>query len=153
MPVQLEFRGADDFRELSRKLRAAGLEGKGLRKEVLKEVNRATKPLKQDAKRNAKAILPKRGGLGRRVAASNFSTKTRMTGNGAGVKILAKGKGQARGVRQIDAGRVRHPVFGSKRRWVTQSVTPGWFTDAMKRGSGKIKDAIVDAVNSIIRKL
>ena len=153
MPAEVYFQRGKGFDTLSAKFRAAGNEGKGLRKALYKEILRETKPLKQDAKRNAKAILPKRGGLARRVAASSFSTKTRIIGAGAGVSIIAKGKGQARGVKQIDAGRVRHPIWGRKNRWVTQSVTPGWFTKAMEKGAGKIRDGVQRAVNDVLRKL
>jgi hypothetical protein len=153
MPVEVYFKKGAGFDTLAAKFRAAGNEGKGLRKGLYKEILRTTKPLKQDAKKNAKAILPKRGGLARRVASSSFSTKTRIIGGGAGVQIIAKGKGQAKSVKQIDAGRVRHPVFGRKNRWVTQSVPSGWFTDAMVRGAGKIRDGVQRAVDEVLSKL
>lgn len=153
MSVRLQIRGAEDFKKLSKALREAGMEGKRLRKELRKEINRETKPLKQDAKKNARAILPKRGGLARRVARSGFRTSTKLTGPGVGVRIVGKGKRPALDIRSIDKGRVRHPVFGNKDRWVTQSVTPGWFTKAMDKGKGKVREGVLRAVNAIVRKL
>lgn len=153
MPAEVYFKRGEGFDTLSRKFKAAGVEGKGLRKELAREILRTTKPLKQDAKRNAKAILPKRGGLAAIVARSNFSTKTRIVGANTGVKIIAKGKGSARGVRQIDAGRVRHPVFGRRGVWANQRVPAGWFSDAMKKGAGKVRDGVQAAVAAVLRKL
>lgn len=153
MVAEVYFKKGQGFDTLAAKFRAAGNEGKGLRKGLYKEILRTTKPLKQDAKRNAKAILPKRGGLGNLVARSSFVTKTRIIGAGAGVKIIAKGKGHAKNVRGIDAGRVNHPVWGNKRRRVTQSVAPGWFTKAMLKGASHIRDGVQRAVDEVLRKL
>lgn len=54
----------------------------------------------------------------------------------------------------MDDGRWRHPVFGNREAWVTQTARPaGWFESAMLRHGPKVRDGAVKAVNDIINKL
>ncbi|MER5388376.1 hypothetical protein [Saccharopolyspora sp. NPDC002686] len=54
----------------------------------------------------------------------------------------------------LNEGRWRHPVFGNRERWVTQTARPaGWFDSAMRRHGSKVRDGAVKAVNDIITKL
>ncbi|SDZ55141.1 hypothetical protein SAMN05216215_10973 [Saccharopolyspora shandongensis] len=54
----------------------------------------------------------------------------------------------------MDDGRWRHPVFGNRDRWVTQTARPaGWFESAMRRHGPRVRDGAAKAVNDIINKL
>lgn len=151
MPADLDITNVRGFQELSKRFKAAGLEGKGLRRNLSKQINKETKPARMKAKANARTMLPKRGGLARRVAATTLTTSARFTGPGVGVRIQGKGKAGARSVKRIDEGVVTHPVYGRRKRWVTQQVKPGWFTKAMEDSAPRMRHAVVEAVNSTLR--
>ena len=147
--MDLRIRGAEQLGDLSKRLRAAGEDGKGLRRELLKGIQRATKPLKADAKRAAGSKLPQSGGLAAEVARAKFTTRTRTGGRNVGVTILAKGDV----VRSSDRGRIRHPVFGNRSAWVTQDVTPGWFTETMQDSAPKVRGEILEAMQDVARRI
>jgi hypothetical protein len=136
--------GGHQLLVLSQRLRAAG--ATGAKREMTKALNRATKPLKAAAKANAKASLPRRGGLGRRVARTRMQTKTR-TARVADVRILAK-PGAVADPGRIDRGRVKHPVWG-RGPWVLQDVTPGWFTKPMEDGGPIVAKEMVGVLQVV----
>ncbi len=121
------------------------------RKELLKGIQQATKPLKADVKRSAQTSLPRRGGLNQAVAASTFSTRTRTTGKSVGVRLVVKGR-RVRDVAATDRGRLRHPVFGSD-VWVTQSITPGWFTRPLEAGAPAVRRELVASMERVVREI
>jgi hypothetical protein len=129
---------------LSQRLRAAG--ATGAKREMTKGLNRATKPLKAAAKANAKASLPRRGGLGKRVARTKMQTKVR-TGRVADVRILALPSAVADPAR-IDRGRVKHPVWG-RGPWVLQDVTPGWATKPWEEGGPVVAREMVGVLQVV----
>jgi hypothetical protein len=150
MPFELRVTGTEKLAETGKALRQAGLQGKGLRRELYKSVNRATKPLKQEAKAEARKVLPKRGKLNQLVSRSNLSTKTKLTGSQVGVKITAK---KTEHIDRIDQGSVRHPLFGNRRHWYGQKVREGWFTRPMERGATRTGREILKAVDKTIKQI
>jgi hypothetical protein len=139
--------GAEQLAALSARLKAAG--AVDLRRELYKALNRATKPAKQAAKREALSRLPHRGGLNQLVASSRLSTRTRA-GRNPGVTIVAKGSSN---ISRIDKGKVRHPVYGNRNTWVTQSVPEGWFTDPMRDNADNVRDELENAVQDVAHRL
>lgn len=139
--------GAEQLASLSKALRSVAKdERKGLRRELYRGIMRATRPLKQAAQESARSTLPSSGGLAAAVARSKFKTKTAGGGANVGVRILATG---GTDIRAMDAGRLRHPVYGNRSVWVTQSVTPGWFTRPMEAGAGRVQVEILRAMDSV----
>ena len=149
--IELRTAGAKNFAAASKALRQAGPDGKGLRKELAKAIQRSTKRLKSDGKRSAMDTLPSRGGLARDVAASKLTTKTRGGGDRVGVRIVATGK-KVRDLAALDDGELRHPVFHTS-VWVTQRVPPGWFTKPMEAGADAVRKELVWAIDAVIRKI
>jgi hypothetical protein len=130
---------AGDLRRVDRKtVRAAADAG----------LTAAAQPLVESARRNAEAILPRHGGLGRVVSASTVVVDSLAHLGGAGVRISVFGHSP-----KIDAGMVRHPVYGHRKRWVPQAVKPGWFTDAMERGAPAVRQALKAAVDKVVARL
>lgn len=140
--------GAQSLRDLSRDLKKAGRHD--LRKELFSGLNRATKPLRAEAKANALATLPSRGGLAARVAAANITVR----GGGARVTIVARPskRGGQFDPAGIDSGTVEHPTYGHKPT-VSQSVTPGWFTDPMLAGADRVREELLDAIDVVAYEL
>jgi hypothetical protein len=143
--MDLTIRGADQLGDLAKALRAAGDGGKGLKRELHRGMNRATKPLRAEAQQAAKTRLPQSGGLAASVAKSKFSTRI-LTGRNPGVSIQAKGGSAAA---TTDRGFVKHPVFGNRSRWVTQSVEGGWFTKTMRGGAPVVRKELVEAIENV----
>lgn len=143
MGVDIKIDAPDRLDLVARVLRDMG--DKDLARELYRSLNRATTKLKAEAKDEAGRRLPHRGGLARRVAAAKLST-SRRGGRNPGVSIRARGMDQLAG---MDAGRVKHPVFGNRDVWVTQSITPGWFSDPMKDGADEARDAIENAMDDV----
>lgn len=145
----IEIQGAEKFERVAKALKKVG--DKELRKELYSALNRATKPMRANAKKSAQQRLPRTGGLNKRVARARMSTK-RSTGKNPGVKIVARGMDQ---LSLIDQGHVRHPVWGNRGRWVNQPIpdAEGWFTEPMREGAPEARREIVKALDDVAGKL
>jgi len=137
--MDVRIRGAEQLAALSKRCKAAGEQGKGFRKEVLRGIQRSTKAPKAETTRVAGSELPQRGGLAAEVARAKLSTRTRSTGKNVGVQIIAKGKY----IRSTDRGFIRG----------TQRVPEGWFTETMQNAAPSVRKEIIDAMESVARQI
>lgn len=147
--MDLRVTGADDLAALGKALKAAG--DRELRRELMKGLQRAGKPAKEAAKAAARSELPSSGGLGEYVARSKFSVRTRASGNSPGVEVVAKNA--ELDLPAMNRGRLRHPVYGNRNRWVTQQIKPRWFTDAMEAQAPQVRRELVAAIRAVAAKL
>lgn len=152
--MDLEIRGAEDLAKLSKALRQ--LKDKELKRELTRGITRATKPLKAAVRAHALAKLPKRGGLGARVAKSRLAHRTR-SGRNATVRIEAKPSFQTlRDPLRVDKGRIKHPAFGapaSVAPWVFQDVTPGWFSKPLQDGAPVVREELEEVMEDLAKKV
>lgn len=142
MSIGIEVRGAEGFLKLSRSLKLAG--ELDLRRELNKALRRAAKPLIVDTRAAARSRLPKRGGLAEVVARAPQRVQIRTGATTAGVRIVASGP-----VKGADSGRVRHPVFGHRDRFVEQSVPGGWFHETLTDNAPTIRAELEIAMETI----
>lgn len=149
--MEIEVRGAEKLAQLGKALKELG--DKELRKETLRSLREAAKPLGEKPKRRALAVLPASGGLASYVAGSRVSVRTRMSGRNVGVRLVGvRNKAGGRvDLNAIDRGRVRHKTFGH-RPWVNQSVTAGWWSDALQEGAGEARAAVEAAVGAALER-
>jgi hypothetical protein len=147
--ADLAITGADKFAKVAKALKQAG--DKELAKEFYSGINRSTKPLRAEARKSAERRLPRAGGLNKRVARARFTTR-RRTGKNAGVRITAAGMDQ---LALMDQGRVRHPVWGNRGRWVNQPIpdAAGWFTEPMEEGAPQVRRELVRSLDAVAKKL
>ena len=147
--VDLQVQGANKLDALAKELKRVG--DRQLSKELYAGLNRATKPLKADAKESALQKLPRRGGLAKRVSRSRLSTR-RSGGSNPGVKIVAKGLDQLR--LMDEQGRVRHPVYG-RGKFVDQRIpeAQGWFTDSLQAGVPTVRQELIKVLDEIARQV
>lgn len=113
--------------------------------------------------RKRTALIKKRAAAGRGLRATvgrTLKTKVSTGARSARVEIRSQAKLMPPGQRKLpdhmNTGKWRHPVFDPtrKRPWVTQTVSPpGWFDRPAAKGGRKIRNAAVDAVNEINRKI
>lgn len=139
--------GAREFAATARRLRTVN--SPMLKKRFYSGINRAAKPLHEAVRKSARAKLPRKGGLGRRVAESRMSTKRRVTGNAAGVRIVAT---SGYDIGAINRGRVRHLTFGHK-PWVNQTVTPGFWTEPLVKGSPAVETELRKVIADVNREV
>lgn len=149
MAGDLELRGLSDLEQVARALKAAGGdEAKGLRRELYRSLNGATKGIRAEMKNNIGELLPRAGGLANDVQrTTRFATLSRLSGESVGVRIRARGK---RSIRTMNAtGTLRHPVFGNRDVWVTQQVPKGFLDDPVEKAKPELRRAVVEAIGRV----
>lgn len=142
--------GAHDLERLARRLKEQG--GSELRKKLLKGIRETNKPTINAIREEARSTLPHRGGLADLVARSSIGTRTRTSGDNVGVEIRGTGK-QVRSLRDLNAGKLRHPVYGNRNNWVEQQIEPGWFDRPIEADLPRIHRALTDVMQDIGRDI
>jgi hypothetical protein len=144
----LEIRGAEEFARVAARVRAVG--DKELRKELYAGLNRAAKPAVAAIKPNVVAKLPHRGGAGQFIA-SGLRTNVRGRGGAnPSVKILSK---SGHNISALDAGRLNHPVFGTRGVWRSQAVEPNIFTEPIEERAPEIRQEMLKTIRDVARKI
>lgn len=140
--------GAGDLARLAGRLKA---EGHGaLRLELMRGIRNAAKRAIPDVTNSALHTLPRTGGLNTRVASQVISVRSSYAGSGARVRLQGQGMKE---LRDIDAGRVRHPVWGNRKRWAAQNVTPGFFTNPIVKRAPDIRMEIELIMRAVAYKV
>lgn len=148
--TSIEVRGHEQLADLGRRFKAAGDRGKGLRKQLLKEIRQVVKPVLPEIRSHAASILPKRGGLAAEVASAQLAVRTNLGPKSASVKVVSTSPGR---FRDLNRGRLRHPVFGNREKWVQQSVWPGWFTDRIEARKPRMQGAVLQAMRQTAHEI
>lgn len=150
--ADFEVRGAEDVDHLVKAIRAHA-DAKALRKELYSGLNRVTKEIRGPMLEVIPAALPRRGGLADLIQSTTTSRTTAKTGKWAGVSMRFQSKGHD--VRTLVGKRLRHPVFGNRNAWVTQTkgVEPSVFTGKFDEQKPEISRAIQDVMNEVARKV
>lgn len=150
---QITVTGAEGLARLARALRDAGRND--LRKELLRGVRKASKPMIPAARQAAATSLPHRGGLAEEVAGAKWVVRTRLQGRGAGVRITGawSSEGRQHDLSKMDSGLLRHPVYGHRAKWVGQPIKPRWFSDAMERLAPEIRGELEKVIAEVSKKL
>jgi hypothetical protein len=145
--VDLRITGADQLKALGAEFKKAG--AGDLRKEMLRDFRAESAPLISDIRASASDILPRRGGLGARVAKSKIRAANRLSGSSVGMRITGTNRYS---LKQIDAGTVRHLTFGHK-PWKDQAVRPGWFDKPFKHGVDDLRRRVIATMDRFAAKL
>ncbi|MFI2577697.1 hypothetical protein ACH5AJ_36490 [Streptomyces rochei] len=161
--------GGDRFRVITRQLRGAA-NRKDLVKELRKGILDAVPALKDAVRSQAAGYLPDRYAI-ELVPSLTMRTNTTTTGDQVTVRIVVSARGQGGNARQlgdIEAGQLRHPVFGRSRAlkrhalhratsraspWVTQRVMPKFVTGPMLAGQAEVRREIEAAVDRVLDKI
>lgn len=152
--------GQYKLRVLSAKLREAGEEGKGLRRELSKGIRDEVKPLLAEISEvgHLEKYMPDRyaavlsADLTSRIA-NSFSKYPR-------VEARVKGREHKRKVNMLDAGVINHPVFarGPRRTWrwkntQTAGMKAGFFSDPTRDAAPRIRAEVLRVMTDIAKKL
>ena len=151
--------GPQQLRDLSVRLKAMGKEGQGLRRELYRAIDEASKPFARKVTA-ADYLYPYMPDRYADVLASDMKvTAQKRGGERASVALKAQGRLHRREVQRINAGLLRHPVFarGLRADWAWKSqiagMRPGFFTDAAREAAPGIRDRVAQACHDVGRKI
>lgn len=133
--LNFEVSGGAKLAVVAQHYRAVG--DRGLGRQMSKALTDVTKPLQRDIRDEADRTMPVRGGYRATVARSlRFRTSVSTAARSASVRLItyADGKSERRDVVALDAGRLRHPVFGRSGRRGGRRVARPWATTSIRAG-------------------
>jgi hypothetical protein len=161
--------GTGQLLELQRRLRAAGHEN--LRASMQRRVRRAAEPLKDDLQSKIRGLtISSQGrGAGRRGGPSP-TTRPLRASIAEAIRISVRTTGDpgakvwldrsrlpadipAGVVNRLNEGRLRHPVFGNKRRWAQQNATPGWWDNTVRAHRPRMEREVARVADDVRRRL
>lgn len=169
MVGQIRITGTGQLIELSRRLRAAGHDN--IRSSFHRRLRHAAEPLHADlqsAIRNlAISSQPrkagKRGGPSpttrplRSTIAEAVRISVRLTGNPSARVWIDRGRLPSDipmgVVNRLNEGRLRHPVFGNKRRWVQQTAPPLWWDKTVRAHQDRMTREVERVADDVRRRL
>jgi hypothetical protein len=146
--TEMHIEGVAQLAALSKRLRDTG--EKDLKRELNRSLRDASKKPIRLAKANAAERLPRKGGLAEKVATSRITQKNRLSAKNPTLAIQAANDVN---LWRLDRGRIRHPVFGNRDKWVTQNITSGWWSDAMNEAAPEARRELAKALDRVQRKL
>lgn len=159
--------GTGQLIELQRRLRAAGHDN--LRQSMQRRVRRAAEPLRDDLRSTVRGLrISGQGARGRGGAspttrplrasiADAIRISVRTTGT-VGARVWVDKKALPPDLRgmphTLNDGRWRHPVYGNRRRWVTQYATPSpWWDATVRRHTPRMEREVARVVDDVKRRL
>lgn len=169
MVQDIRVTGTGQLLDLSARLRRAGHEN--IRASYQRRIRRAAEPLRNDLQDTIRHLVissqgrsaGKRGGLSpttrplRAAIAEAVRISVRTTGTpGARVwldRSLLPSDITVGVVNRLNEGRLRHPVFGNKRRWAQQTVTPLWWDKTVRAHSDRITREVERVVDDVRRRI
>jgi hypothetical protein len=146
--IDVEVTGAVQLVRLAAAVKLYG--DKELRKDMLRGLRAAAKPMAMSIKEEAAADLPHTGGLNEWVAKSSITPRTRTSGKSAGVRITGRKSGHD--LEAINRGRVRHPVFGHN-TWVSETVSSGWWERGALKQEDTVRRDLIVAMEEVAAKI
>jgi hypothetical protein len=147
--VVIQIRGPEQLATLRKVLESAATD---LDRRLVAHGMVTAKAVTGATQESARRTLPRRGGLGRRVAAAKVTTKRYKAPRAGGVKVIATSEDS---LRLIDRkGVIRHPVFGNRDVWVTQKVPAHWHTRPSEAVGAKVgARELIKAVDEVVGRI
>lgn len=140
---------AHDLDKIADALREAS--DKTLTNNVRASLRTVARPLGEEVIHEGSEKMPKRGGLAERVRSQGKAgLSTALVAKSTKVTLLLNNKGVQ--MRSLDAGLLRHKVFGQN-VWVRQSVPEGAFTEAFKKRMEHARIAALHAAESTLNEV
>ena len=138
MPLQ----GGSDLRNVALRLEATGQVG--LKRAMYRNLRAATAAAPERVRQSALDTLPKTGHLNEWVADAVIKTTISRGVRSAGVSLRMRKTGHD--LPAINAGLVRHPVYGQRKVWAYTRVTPGFFTKPLEGMRPEVTAACIAAM-------
>lgn len=158
--VEVRITGAEQIRALARRLAAAD---KGLGREMSRALNKALDPVGKAIDREAAKVAP--SGYQATLARSlKHRRSLRSTAREASVRLItnAKGKAENRDLPAIEAGNLRHPVYGRTRKtkrgpkpnpWAVTSIRAGFHKRGTASAAGEAEKQLLVVLDDFAQRL
>ncbi|MFF9285392.1 hypothetical protein [Streptomyces griseosporeus] len=161
--------GTGQLLELSARLRRAGHEN--IRQSFQRRIRRAAEPLRDDLQDTIRTLVIRSEGrkTGKRGGPSPTSRPLRASiARAVRISVRTTGAPGARVwldrsllpdditpgvVNRLNEGRLRHPVFGNRRRWTQQNTTPLWWDKTIRAHEPRITREVERVVDDVRRRL
>jgi hypothetical protein len=153
--------------ELQRRLRAAGHEN--IRASMQRRLRHAAEPLRDDLQSAIRGLdISSQGRRGRpggpspttrplrATIADAIRISVRTSGNPGARVWVDKGRLPADLLKMpnaLNTGRIRHPVYGNRRRWVQQNATPLWWDNTVRKGRPRMEREAARVLDDVRRRL
>ena len=158
MAIEVRVHGAAELRKVAAKIRAEG--AKDLSRQLSDALSKATDPIRQSIRDSAEEVMPRRGGYNAVFGKSLRFRNSRRTGADEATVVLssyAEGSKERRDIIALEAGRLRHPVWGRSRPgarkgerhanpWAVTSIRAGFW----RRGTDKALDEAQKQLQHVI---
>lgn len=159
MPI--EGPGREQLRALAARLKEAGDEGKGFRRELVNQLDEAARPLAREigSAAHLEPYMPDRYAA---VLAADLSVRVQklFAGSSPRISVVAKARVHKRKLAVLESGRINHPVFaqGPRRGWnwvngQTRGMRPGFFFDPCDKAAPDIRGRARGAMAETARKI
>jgi hypothetical protein len=150
--AELRVEGADKFGKLAKALRTTG--DKELRKELYRGITRAVRPLTSAVKKGTPNYFPRRYALELRKSLRIKTRKRPVRDPGITLTVSAKTqRGKERNLAALNRGRLRHPLYGDRRHWFNQEVSPNWWDEPLLEDADQVREELVNVLDEIGKRL
>lgn len=147
--TELTVRGGAELRYVAGRLRKAA--ARDLTRELRQGQRDAVKPLQKEIKASAALTLPKHGGYAAIMSRTvKVATRVGIRAGTVTARIYARGKTELRDVVAVNAGILRHPVYGHRTRWSTTQVPPRFVDEPVDRLFNRVVDESDQAVRRVL---
>lgn len=164
--IDVDFRAADDWRDLAAALRRAG--ATSLQKQLYAATARSARKFRPAVQASARARLPSGGGyvsprrrrrslpMNERVADSAFKLSVRQLSGGM---VTARFTATSRKSQHVnlfvldDTGLFRHPLFGDTEHWYDQRTVSGYFHKPLEGQEESIYGELRNAVDEVVKEI
>lgn len=145
---------ASELESIARHLRRAG--ETDLVRELTRAMRDAVDPVRDEIRAGLKPKLPDRYAEAL-DADLRLGISVRTNERNPGVSITGTPLGKARKLRNLDEGRLTHPLWGDREYWRTQTgtadgVTPGWFSGPAAAAAPRVRAAIERALDDVAER-
>lgn len=144
--------GAEDLVRLAKAAKATG-DGQ-LRKDMLRGIRNAAKPVADGIREQYADEMPKRGGAADWYGGMKISPRTRTTGKSAGVRLQGPRRGRGADAGRVnDSGVIRHPVHGNRDVWADTPVRAGVAGRGADRAAPRARDDMEEVLRDTAARI
>lgn len=164
----VQITGTGQLIELSRRLHAAG--GPRLKANFARRVRRAAEPMHRDLQQAIRTVTITSPGRaqGSRGGSSATTRPLRATiaeairisvraGANPGARVWIDKARLPSDLRNmaavINEGRIRHPVYGNRKRWVTQWARPPWWNTTVRKHEPRMRAEVAKVLGDVRRTI
>ena len=159
--MDVQIGGQAELRKIAAHIRATG--DKGLGREFAKALEKAVDPVKEAIVAEAEKTMPS-GYKSTLTRSLKHRRTTRASGREASVRLATHGEGkrERRDLPALNAGKLRHPVYGRSRMtktgrqanpWAVTRIRAGFFDRAIEKAADQAERAILAVVDDFTDRL